>query len=372
MDGRRLETDVEAVTGPLQLPGEVAIGLRAGARHEPDPQGDEGKRQSPVRLEETLGREGAQQPSSGGRDAADERLDVEGGHGEAELAAALPDRDLASQAHDKPRRQLDSDRGELILDDRPVARPARHLERGDGVAARRAAATGLHAVNGLLSTTVFVVRELEIVVPPRSRHLADLTGDPDLFGKGLLERPTHTVVEVADRQRRVRGRPGQDARPGQADQGGWHSLGRGRGDHGRGRNRVGDGAGCGREHRSPGAVASGLVVRGNRGDGLVADCVPVPDEVEAKLLDAGHLRVPRPLDSGAGHEVRLPLGGDGAPGSPCRIPLPDPRARSRCEIPVRDPRASLSSTTRTGSPPESAGSAPSGLPRPQAARPRTR
>ena len=154
LDGRRLETDVKAVAGPLQLPGEVSVGLRAWARHEPDPQGDEGERQPPVRLEETLGREGAQQPSAGGRDPADERLDVEGGHGEAELAAALPDRDLASQAHDEPGRELDSDRGELVLDDGPVAGPARDLERGGGVAPHRAAATGLKAVSGLHSKAV--------------------------------------------------------------------------------------------------------------------------------------------------------------------------------------------------------------------------
>ena len=139
LHARGLEAHLETVAGAFELTGEVAVGLRARARDEPDPKRHRCQSEPPVRVQQPLGAECAEKTSPGSGDAADQGLDVEGRHRKAELAAAFPDRDLAADTNDQSRCELDADRVELVLDHGPFPGPAGDLQGGSAVSNRAVA-----------------------------------------------------------------------------------------------------------------------------------------------------------------------------------------------------------------------------------------
>ena len=209
---RGFEADVEQVPGPFQLAGEVPVSLRAGTGHEPDTKRHEGQGQPPVRLEEVLASQCAEQSPPRRRYPADQGLHVERGHGKAQLAAAFPNRDGAPYPHNEPWRQLDSHGLQLVLDDRPVPGPACHLERGGRISGWGRVPCRRH-LGGRAFQAIETVCQLQVVMTARHGHLADLACHPDLAGEGLAQRRLHAAVEVTYRKRRVGGGSGLDTRP---------------------------------------------------------------------------------------------------------------------------------------------------------------
>ena len=148
---------------------------------------DERNRQLTVPLEQALGLEREEQPAPCGGDPPEERLDVERGEPEAELAPAVPHRDLPAHPHHPADLELGSGLSELATDRRPLARPTDDLELLGSAAARRDLCAG--------------VGKLEIPVAPRLAEPTDLTGHPYLVGELTCERPADALVEAGDRER---------------------------------------------------------------------------------------------------------------------------------------------------------------------------
>ena len=183
------EDDLEAVTGVQQLTGEVAVALGAGTSHQSDAQGHRRDRDPLVGLQQSFGRQACDEFGAAACDVAEQTLHVDLSDGETDPALGRVEVDVPVKVDDESGRQRHAVGGQLLLQRRPLGRPAVRVEdRSFGVRGRGAR---VHQVD--VDVALFV-------------DLGDLAADPVRVTttEGRFELRREQLVEGADLQDLVR------------------------------------------------------------------------------------------------------------------------------------------------------------------------
>ena len=158
------------------------VALGAGAGHQADPEREDGHREPALAVEEVLVDQGLDQPGPLGGHLAQQRVGVQLGEDEVDVAAGLVELDLAPDPDHHPGIEGDAQAVEGGPDAAPAGRPALHIQRG------RAVVPGVGRVDQVD----------EAVALGQDLDRPDLPGDPELPGEGRPEGPVDPAVELAD------------------------------------------------------------------------------------------------------------------------------------------------------------------------------